>query len=345
MQAAAISGLYDLTSPPPFGCPGSNCTYPSFTSLGVCSECRDVTNQTTKTCDQTEVSQTCNYTTPNGLELQAYASGDDYYGFRYTYINTTYSTANVLCSDNVPSCLSEPDNSDWADYVMLLNLTILRFDSGYEVEDDWDIHNTSWQNTLQAVQCTHQLCALGYSDWTSVNGTVSPGPLRRSALNGTMSGNLPDEVLVVYTTLDTGFPGNQTFVVNLYDRLNFAQVLDQVTSNPNPSYSPDPKQDNLFLDVLYSSPDLNATMNNISTGMSYRMLSGPQAVDVYGDVYAEQTYIHVRWAWLSLTVILVVVAALFLAAVIFATHKTRQPVWKSLLVPLLYADSRFRDTT
>lgn len=282
------------------------------------------------------MSQTCNYTTPNGLELQAHASGDDYYGFRYTHINTTYSTENVLCGGNVNSCLAEGKKGsiENADYIMLLNLTIIRFDAGFEDTDNWDVYNTRWRDTLQAVECTQELCATAYSNWTSVNGTVIPGTLRQSRLNGSLAGSSPLDTTVVYITLDQDFPGNQTLVLNLYDRLNFAQVLQKVSYDSTP-YTPDPSQSNLFLDALYNSENITATMDNIATSVSYQMLSGPNATMVDGEVYAEQTYIRVRWVWLSLNVALVIVAALFLAAVVFASSRTRQPVWKSSLAPLL----------
>lgn len=91
-----------------------------------------------------------------------------------------------------------------------------------------------------------------------------------------------------------------------------------------------------FLGGLYKSPDLADTMGNIATGMSYSMLSGPNATQEFGEVLAVQTYIRVRWAWLSLLTVLVSSGGFILVAVIVSTTKARQRAWKSALGPLLY---------
>ncbi|KAF4303864.1 hypothetical protein GTA08_BOTSDO07874 [Botryosphaeria dothidea] len=49
MQAAVLSGIYGLSSEPPFNCPSGNCIWPAITALGLCSSCQNVTAETSKT--------------------------------------------------------------------------------------------------------------------------------------------------------------------------------------------------------------------------------------------------------------------------------------------------------
>lgn len=51
MARAAYAGLYSSVSAPDFTCSSGNCTWPSFTTLGVCSECKNITSRIKATCN------------------------------------------------------------------------------------------------------------------------------------------------------------------------------------------------------------------------------------------------------------------------------------------------------
>ena len=51
MARAAYGGLYGSVSTPEFICPSGNCTWPSYTTLGVCSECNNITSQIKASCN------------------------------------------------------------------------------------------------------------------------------------------------------------------------------------------------------------------------------------------------------------------------------------------------------
>lgn len=327
--------------------------------MAVCNQCEDVTNATLTSCTPTasKQGQNCNFTTPNSLQVQGWAAGDDYYGFRYTHINSTFSDAYPFCAGStIPTCISGEGSQDQKDFVTLLDTSIIRFDPKYEDTDNWNPQETRWRGTLEAYECVYQLCLVEYANWTSVNGTVNPGSRRQWPLNGTVDG-LDDvvSVMVNYTVLpneDGDFPAmleeggqqvppqSRILRVNAYDVRNMAQILQNMTHNSYPS-GPDDGADvqngNLPLNRLFNSGPggLLATLDRLALAMSYEMLSGPNATIVKGELWATQTYIRVHWAWLSLTVTLVALAAGFLAAVAFASRRTQQPLWKSSLAPLL----------
>lgn len=190
--------------------------------------------------------------------------------------------------------------------------------------DDARATETQWQDTLTAYECNYDACAKAYLGWRVANGAVVPGTIQESQLNLTGVGPV-----IPFTTLERGFPGNTTYEINLFDLRVMVKALSEV-------YNPGSPGSDSFAAALYNSPNLTRTVENIATGMSYRMLSGPNATAVTGEVFAVQTYMRTHWAWLSLAATLEVLTILFLLVVIFATSRARQQAWKSSLAPLLY---------
>ncbi|KAK8094662.1 hypothetical protein PG997_001347 [Apiospora hydei] len=82
-------------------------------------------------------------------------------------------------------------------------------------------------------------------------------------------------------------------------------------------------------------------MANISAAMSYRMLSGPNSTATRVPVLNQQVMITVRWAWISLPALLVFTMCLFLAVIIYQTHRAEHLIWKSSLTPLLLSQDSY----
>jgi hypothetical protein len=85
----------------PLSCPTSNCTFPAYETLGVCSECRDTPNLLEYACLYTTIDWSQNQTGPN--DGSAYANGT-VCGY---FLNATDS-APVLMSGYI---IDEKDNS------------------------------------------------------------------------------------------------------------------------------------------------------------------------------------------------------------------------------------------
>lgn len=102
--------------------------------------------------------------------------------------------------------------------------------------------------------------------------------------------------------------------------------------------------ENALTQVLFTRPDVPATLQNMATGMSNVMMSGPNSELVSGKAYGDEVYIQVNWPWLALSVVLEIIMALFLAGTVYQTHKTGQYAWKSSLLPLIEGH-HFRNTS
>lgn len=329
--AAAVSGIYGIQPTPPFACPGANCTFPAFQTLGVrSSPCTDVTEKTVQTCDNDwqdrdpsvtgDLLTNCTYQTPGGFELYSRSYYDVHHGFGYTSINTTFNMSAEAVTG-----------------ATFLSMGIVTFDNSDMLSDDADASDITWQSTLRAYECLLDVVAMSFDNYTYLNGALQNGTLRTSALNNT-GGFADGTTAVIMNTLDETFPGNQTYLVNVFDFQAIEQGLMSVLA-------PEPSSTSIFAQALYNTGDVLLAMDYMAEAMTYRLMQGPNSTTVYGDVLENETYIRVRWPWLSLTFVLVLISAVFLLITVFITYRSRQYAWKSSLAPLMYADSSLRSLT
>lgn len=96
MQTAILNGLSQMNNHLEPVCTSGNCKYPDFVSLGFCSQCQDVTDQTAQACTPfpanssasptaaspiySELPGNCTYTTPGGIRIIPDASSTFGYG-------------------------------------------------------------------------------------------------------------------------------------------------------------------------------------------------------------------------------------------------------------------------
>ncbi|KAI1747708.1 hypothetical protein F4782DRAFT_543322 [Xylaria castorea] len=322
MTAAAVNGVYDVVKDPPFDCPGSACTYPTFTTFGVCSECADITKTiVVKRLNATY--QLYSFTTPSNLTMQASALSDAHSGFKHTLTNATAKSLN----------------SGFAGLGMPVRAGIIRFP-----DDQGGSRSTAqnWMNTMQAYECTISFCGRQYSGWNMTNGTLSKGEENIIKLNNSDVAGAPiigGQSYRVLAPLDPtqslgDYAANNSFLINYLDGENMESILSSIFTVSNQV----PTTQQIGASALYSSPDIIATMDNVARGMSYRMMSGPNSTTVHGDVSATLAYMEVHWAWITLLVSIVVVSAACLTAAMWMTYKKKQLIWKSSLKPLLLPD-------
>lgn len=185
---------------------------------------------------------------------------------------------------------------------------------------------------MKCFQCNFDLVAYTYSNWASTNGTTNAAALAWSPLNTTTteSGSLQ-----VFNATSHDFPEseNRTFPVDIYDLESMYSVLASIFQRQSESQV---FSQSMYQNVLYNSANLTETAQNIAMEMSFRMLQGPNATVVHGSVYEMQTYIHVHWWWLALSVALLLLASALLGTTIALSHEADLKAWKLSLDLLLY---------
>ncbi|KAK7928383.1 hypothetical protein PG985_005381 [Apiospora marii] len=320
VQRAVMLALYNIPQHPDLSCPGSLCRYPPFSSMGVTCNCKDVTSSTRPNCttysnDTSSEVDGCNFYTPGGYLIQG-----------STPINPWRKPQDTQAWVSGES----PDDSEVLDTLCGFAVAQLRPGPG------------DWRDSMHIYECAFKLCAVEYTDWIVIHGTIRPGTTTTYQLlppNTTQTeidwqrGNL----LWAYRVLNPTFPYNKTFIINGGDYGNIARILQGMYGVPDQEV----RNFGSTTAVLYDSLDIPATMTNISAAISYSMLNGPNATVTPVDVLDEVVIIEVRWAWLTLPATLVLAASIFLVAIIYRTHRAEHLIWKSSLTPLLLSQESY----
>lgn len=326
-----MSGLCGSVPDPPFSCPGVNCTFPWITTIGICSKCMDVTQQTQVECRNEShgwyENRICYYRLPG-------SPGNP------VTVNVKSPNPTLNISVNPPGIeitnLTEVNNQDLITNIMRMG--IVRWDRVAEAEAaaGAEGNSTSWVDTMTAQECAFSLCPWSFKDWSHSNGILQPGETTQSKFNqpdARYTLGVP-EGLILNVTDSSDLPGNQTFFLSGIDRGAIMETLDSLWDARTGG-----RASNQLWNSLYeANRNISATLEAMATGMTYSMMTGPNATQALGLVFETQTFIHVHWPWLSLAVVTVVAAAAILVFTIIKTRAAHQRAWKSSLVPLLYAD-------
>lgn len=338
-MAGVMASVYGTMPDPPFSCPGSNCIFPLVTSLGVCSTCEDVTSRTQATCNDTILTaesqngpySSCNYTLPGGAEVWAYAYYTSIFG-------VTTPDLNISIGSTTSGGNAGLDGTPWIN-----SISIVRFDNDDENTNFEDPDQpTKWGETMTAHECKFELCAWSFEDWGMTNGNLVNGTTTQSpvisdgrVLTSDDFGPEGTNFSRVYTATDADFLGNDTFEINPLDQQAMELTLSTIwysgeSSNGVPYF---------WNSAYLAGPNISQTLQDMATGITYNMMSGPSATLSRGSLLESKVFIRVRWEWLSLSIITVAGSIALLCITIWKTCAARQRAWKSSLGPLLYADS------
>lgn len=362
LKAAVYDALYNINSPSlaiTTHCPTGNCTFPanhtaSYSSIGVCSKCDDIT-------DLIELSSTSYDTTaleyswslPNGQELKnAFQEGH----FMVSNSTSAYRDKTTL----------QGIGASFANLSMLSlvgrNCTIGSSVADSTCPDSW---LTAW-----AGECAMYFCVKSYS------ASIAAGVLTEDVVSTYINNNslditqesyvmVPDTCLIdgqsynisEYATTqnhtndpryvalsDNGtlfwlwsacvYQVDTTAVISMLDY--FGTAFDGFTDGDDlirVSYSAD------IMQVLYASGNaslqtLDSTFTQLANTMTNNMRLNGYGDLAVGLTWQTTTYIHVEYGWLSLPAALVGLSILFLVATMIRSRKLA--VWKSSALAVVY---------
>ena len=344
-------------------CTTGNCSFPDYSSLGICSQCADVSSLLTTSL-------------PN-FEL---AYGFDLGCATYPAYNATTNVAKCPDKINAPNGLSldyiqanTVDTSAWTSAengLSIMNTSTVSaplisntFDSQistYAFISNFSIVARTVPRPL-AFDCIFSVCARHYS--ANVTNGVFHEVIQDTFINKThINYSLPQYggsgsqvvgpgMVNLYINLTSIPPRNwsesdtpESFNIDLVSESYFGSFFQQsmegniVSSKQNPdgSFQPTfPKSDymqGIWEHGIYNIPQ---TMENLALSWTNNMrLTGSPAK---GTATQGQTYIHVNFLWLIFPLALEVLAFVFLAGTIISTVRNHVPTWKaSALAPLFH---------
>lgn len=339
MTAATFAGLFQSSAQVDFNCQSGNCTWPEFTSLAICSDCRNLTDTITPKCNKpgSYGTHTCNMSS-NGLSVSAFASmypGPQQTAFNQTFLNITAdggqkfdengefdATLGSLLGVVVPSA---SDSDSWklppfSTYGCELNLCRKRYASNVT---NGVLHET----LLDTTQLVFPLCAedgIWNDEASSTN--VCPGYAETEAPTSVQASNktaMLQDPNIVWVNIAT---------INQW-RLWFGSMLSQSTGSKTSnsfSYAVDSALPNMLW--YANNGDLAKSIDDVASAMSKQLRQGPNATWVHGSAQVPTVMVQVRWLWIILPVVLVISSIVFLVMAIVVSAGPSRLVWKSSIL-------------
>ncbi|KUJ09624.1 uncharacterized protein LY89DRAFT_657053, partial [Mollisia scopiformis] len=346
MQQAVKMGLFNaanesISASTP-SCSSGNCTWPDFSSLGICSKVANVTSFLTVSPLATNLSASIGYmvdnnvTLPNGAFLQA--------GEMAMNITTAPNVDNSSSVSPVNGSLAFANEPNAAyttisdHYVIWQNtagqgqadfgaMEILLYwcVNTYSTQVTAGISSTSISSTSVNIASTNT--SLTLPDSNSANGTFQQwGELAmnpsNSSDNYTVDGSA-NAALAAY--MGTTFRGTYEIGLGGGYTTDAAQVLvSALFGEPGLAGARGQVADDMQLSGVQ-----NLTQN-IATGMTNnirdRQFAGQAAT---GTSWVLETYVHVSWPWISFLIVLLVSSFAFLLATIVKTRAVKVDVMRS----------------
>lgn len=321
IQAAVVNAIFDSPATNSWTCPSnSSCTWETFATLGVCSECTNVTSETEQDCPAPGSAEenkamidwqsgtVCNYTTPSNFTLQSHVFTANPQISFMTRINTTARTGS-----------KDGEISGFA---------TLRLD---------------WDGSLDIHECSLLWCAKIFPDATaqgpSFSVQVDDYHLKATGDYEGPSGS----GYSVYEAQD-GFPTllNTTFTIQYYNGQALSSFLVNAlnTGSFTEYLYQDGGSSNTFTLALamMNNPSTPYMADNIATSLTntIRNLTTDYITHNPGDSIVQIQYIQVRWEWLALPATIVLLGILLLLTTMIQSHREKALVWKCSSLALLF---------
>ncbi|KAH6632990.1 hypothetical protein C7974DRAFT_391900 [Boeremia exigua] len=357
----------------PVSCPTSNCTWPLYDTLGVCSKCTDVSSYLTFTCLTNKVDWLAE--TRGGFEVD------------WSYPNTTHCGYFLNATSDRPVLMSGylvQSNATNGEGETLLHRTLpltsmTRFTPLYGNGSLLfkSLRNTiidviivsSPDGTIEAVhrnatpiaqECVLTWCVKtvrsafawgGYvEEVVDTHFNTTPGPFPWDA-------NYTRGELYNYTDIAYREAINIDVNSTLYGVSNatasqmimgFTDITPAMTTSLNTTTIPlmrymiwsdgEPWTKTLAFNPWMAPNNVTRHLERLATAMTNTIRSAKEIqILLHGDAYAREVFIQINWAWLAFPLVLLVLSLVFLVATIIKTSNDTggAGMWKTSAMPAL----------
>lgn len=357
----------------PLSCPSSNCTWPSYDTLGMCSECVEASNLLNFTCMETRVDWTSKLTANASTFPTATVCG--------YFLNST-SEEPILMSGYI----LEEDGKKGDEALLMRTIPLTTYPQRHALWGDGSINFKEVRNPIVDVLISNAAnsgdvyadtrpvlheCVLSWCVKT-VQSSYYLGKYEEEithVLINDTKGTFPwstydipedeatytdylENVTIAAPPTDHGFP-KYGWGINNDTMLNTVIIFDRIfpsfTTSTNYSETPILRwRYGSFKTVYTKIPSFNPWLlpNNITNHMermanaiTNAIRSSSSSDTVYGHAFDSEVYVEVTWGWLSLPLVLLLVSFVFLVSTVIksATEKGQVSIRKnSAIATLLY---------
>ncbi|KAJ5189463.1 hypothetical protein N7491_005794 [Penicillium cf. griseofulvum] len=344
LLAPIMSGLLQTHRPLEPQCNASSCEFPEFVALGMCSECEDVTSRTNQKCQVPEYSDfwddihpvfrktptNCSYQSPNNFSFDF----DGFMSMDYEYENITF---------HMHHWSSRPRKSNPILDIQTPIFSLIEVD--YTNPVSYTISNATAPPTKPLItECAIYFCERKYSASSYLPETRNSHPIHIVDTQQLVATNVREESPYYFST----------------DSVHLAPPNGSTTLSKNASYSIDHQTFNTFeptmmrlfnstavfssnvstsdilnLATILRKGNLSQLLDLMSTSVTDTLRANPHGTKIPGKAFRVETFIHVRWPWIILPVIVTLGSiALLLGTAIGSKHRNAV-LWKCMVLPLL----------
>ncbi|KAI1413437.1 hypothetical protein F5Y13DRAFT_198748 [Hypoxylon sp. FL1857] len=328
MKSAINNGVYDTNDHPQNDfaltpqCATGNCTWPeTYHSLAVCSKCANTTSLIHKTCDDLNGWVTCNYSLPNGM----FFNGENR-GWLYMNASSGMPTVNFNDSQSTISSINTMrglhDASSYNLWGVISNECVLYFCvNEYRAE----VSNGNFKETVVASYTGEHDPVYGQN----ITIEVPPSGKRKT----------PQQFIVesiAWLAIDGHFGDFWTGNVT-------GHTGERSSTNDVLSALYDLGDDGSGLGTQKPGAE-NDTIAAVAASMTKYLRLSEQPTKTAGNrsdtmaigtVWTAETFVHVRWEWMILPVVLEGLALAFLIGTIIQSKMSGIALWKSSTLPML----------
>ncbi|KAI1334513.1 hypothetical protein F5Y15DRAFT_287688 [Xylariaceae sp. FL0016] len=336
IQGAIMQGIFKIQKRDEFVCGGACKWSDTYRSLGFSSSCSNVTQATaaTKVCGEgvTSVENSCNYTTPGGVQ------------FNTVNVLTEYATTlRVATNDTLyPDMFAK--NVPVTNYVKALSPNFLRAAIFSSTSGADNFFNDEQIINENITECTVSLAVHEYSDIAANGSTLTIGnhqvrKLETAYYNAT-DGLTPYEranFTVQFNRSEAG-PIDPPLVINLYDWANMVLFFESEAFTSHIVAGDGVKHSQVGIGNAFQNTDLDATFASLAASMTNyvrSLSSGPNVQRGTGSRVETVIFVRVRWAWLALPLLEELLAVLFVLYVLLQSRRSGLPAWKTSALAVL----------
>jgi len=300
-------------------CPTGNCTWPSYSTLGVCGECQDTSTLIEYHCKNNTVlasgSSSSPALDPCGFKVnETFLVGST--GLVGSRIVTSLTTL-IVNTSNTPSRFGPFANTTRFPGA---TLPIADFYVGYTPGGPAAVMRNE---TPVLIECLLTWCV------KTLQAQVNNGDLKESILDTITiqpdSYNAPSPIVATLGSNATFNIVNQTTEI----------FRDWVISNLPPMLSQNPEfpwgsYTGIWNFHQVPPHDFKGHLSNLTRAITNNLKSREVGtVPIAGTAWTMEKIVQIRWAWISLPAISLIGSLVLICATILEGRRTNAPVWKS----------------
>ena len=347
LLTSIMSGLSQTNAPLEPQCDASSCEFSEFVTLGLCSECEDVTARTNQRCKAQEDSLfwkgerpifketpiNCSYQSPNnfsfdiglldGVGVLQHLNGELTFDVNY-WISRPREDGPIF---GIQSPLL---SFVTANYSVLLNYT--------------PSNVTVLPPKPSVTECAIYYCERQYAASSFLASNQSSRSVHVFDTQQLIARDALDDDADYYPTASVHFgPPNGTATLSKnssysIDHHTFSSFRDTMRNIFNSTLDNTPggsRSDVLNMATILRTGNLGQLLESMSTSVTDTLRTNPHSNRVPGLAYRVETFIDVRWPWIILPVIVTLGSIALLLGTAMGSKQQETVLWKCTVLPLL----------